>query len=243
MKHVLLNHHNLAVANLIDKQESRYTLNAMQVTEKETVVTNGHYLVRVDTPKQELASYPNVAGEPEATEVGSFLLGSDGALALAKVTPKKESIPILNHAKVGVDADGNIRAVTTDLATTHPMTIRKVTGQFPQWEMLFKRTQPKMRIGLSAAYLEQLAKSAKVYEQSNYVELSIWSPQEAVRLDAFDSATNQHWTAILMPMRGGDIQNRPYPFDEVASVPDPFAEVPEPSEVAGAVPEDSAVAV
>jgi len=228
---VLLNKHNLAVAEFASKEESRYTLQAIQVTQDETVATNGHYIVRVDTPKADVNHFPTVAGTVPTVEAESFLLARQGALDMIKVLPKKQTIPILNHAKVGVDAEGNVQAITTDLETHRPVTIRKVTGQYPNWKALWPKKAPTVTVGVSAAYLAQLAKVAATYsEQSCYMEISIWDAQSMIRLDAYDSNTNQHFTALLMPMRG-DMKDRPFPWDAPAlpAPPiDPFADVPEP---------------
>jgi len=226
---VLLNKHNLAVAEFASKKESRYTLQAIQVTQDETVATNGDYLVRVDTPKVDIDHFPTVVGTVPTVEAESFLLARQGALDMIKVLPKKTTIPILNHAKVGVDAEGNVQAITTDLETHRPVTIRKVTGQYPNWKALWPKKAPTVTVGVNAAYLAQLAKVAATYAGSCYMEISIWDAQSAIRLDAYDSSTNQHFTALLMSLRG-DMQDRPFPWDALAPPPiDPFADVPEPT--------------
>jgi hypothetical protein len=230
---VLLNAHSLAVAEFASKEESRYTLKAVQVTMEEVVATDGSCLVRVDHPQTKLDQFPNVPGAVKTVEAESFLLERDAALSVAKTIPKKTTIPILNHARVGVDEEGNIQAVTTDLETHRPVTIRKVTGQFPNWKRLWPKNPPKVKIGLSANYLAQLAKAAAKYsDRSGYMEISIWDEHSTVRFDAYDSDTNQHWSALLMPMRG-EVPNRPFAWAEAAEPEppaDPFADVPEPSE-------------
>src|SRR6266516_4633378 len=121
MKAVLLNKRSLELAKLAPKGESRFTLNAIQVTGEETVVTNGHYLVRVEHAKAKIETFPKVAGDVETVESKSFLIGRDAALELSKAIPKASIIPILSFAKVGLDAEGQVRAITTDLETHRPM--------------------------------------------------------------------------------------------------------------------------
>jgi hypothetical protein len=222
---VLLNKHSLEVAEFASKVESRFTLKAVQVTMEETVATNGHYLVRVSHPEQKLQQFPNVAGTVPTVETESFLLARDGALSVAKTIPRKTTIPILNHAKVGVDAEGNVQAVTTDLETHRPVTIRKVAGQFPQWKGLWPKNAPKVTICLDATYLAQLAKAAAQFGTG--VQIRVWDSQSVARLDAYDATTNQHWSALLMPMRSDSSKDRPFREEEPATVPDPFADVPE----------------
>jgi DNA polymerase III sliding clamp (beta) subunit (PCNA family) len=227
---VLLNAHSLSVAEFASKGHLRYALQAILVTQEETVATNGHYLVRVENPKAKLEQFPVVPGTVPTVEADSFLLARDAALAVAKNIPKKTTIPILNHARVGVDAEGKIQAVTTDLDTSHPVTIRATEGKFPQWKVLWPKSEPKVTICLSTEYLAQLAKAAG--KLSKNLEISIWDKQSAIRLDAYSSDTEQHWSAVLMPMRSGDIPNRPFPWQEAAPLVDPFADVPEPAPVA-----------
>lgn len=231
MKRVMLNQHSLETAKLAPREESRYTLKAICVTEQATVVTNGHYLVHVTHPKQDLACYPSVPGaasDAELADVKQILVGRDSALELLKAMPKKEKIPILNNAVIGQAEDGSIKAVTTDLDMHRPATFRKVDGQYPNWQaVITSHSEPMVRVGLNAAYVAELLKQAASYnERSNFVEISIWNSQQAVRFDAYDPETNQNWTAMLMPMRG-TVDNRPFPYPKAEAIPDPFKDVPE----------------
>ena len=239
MKAVLLNKHSLEIAKLAPKEESRYTLSAVNVTDGETMVTNGHYLIRVQHPNVKIENYPNVPGDAEAVECKGLLMPTKTALELLKSLPKERSIPILNHAKVGKDAEGNLRAVTTDLATSKPMTCKPITGQYPNVDAVMPREEPRFRIGVSADYLSKLLAIAATYRyNSSFVELEFWGADRAMRINAHDGETGQHFTAVLMPMRG-DVKGKPFPYDPT---PDPFKDVPE-YDGSAPTPDDSLAAV
>lgn len=230
MKSVLLNKHNLEIAKLAPNQESRYTLNAIKVTADETATTNGHYLIRVTLPKSkdtDLANYPNVAGDVESVECDGMLIPSKAAVEILKALPKERSMTILNHAKVGKDAEGNVRAMITDLATHRPMCHKAMVGQFPNIEAVMPLAEPTLRIGVSADYLSKLLAVAATYqERSSFVELSFWDANKAMRIDAKDDVTGQHFVAILMPMRG-DVGDRPWMWNKTEPPVCPFKDVPE----------------
>jgi hypothetical protein len=57
---ILLNKHNLAVSAFASQEESRYTLKAIQVTERETVATDGHILARVSNPNIKPEQFPSI---------------------------------------------------------------------------------------------------------------------------------------------------------------------------------------
>ena len=227
MKSVLLNKHSLEIAKLAPKEESRYTLNALRVTEGETMVTNGHYLIRVENPKMKVENFPTVAGDVPAVEVSELLIPTASALEVLKGIPKKDAIPVLNHAKVGKGEDGMIRMVTTDMDVHRPNATRAITGQFPNVDAVMPRSQ-KFTIGVNAEYLSKLLAIAATYnDRSHFVELSFTDKPSAMRIDAHDEVTGQHFTAVLMLMRG-EIEGKPFPPEVIV---DPFADVPEPEEV------------
>ena len=61
-KERMLNIHNLNLADLCSKDESRFTLNAILVTKDCTVETDGHQLVKVTLPNYSADSFPEFPG-------------------------------------------------------------------------------------------------------------------------------------------------------------------------------------
>jgi hypothetical protein len=225
----MLNKHNLNVAQFASKEESRYTMNGVLVTPNETVATNGHYLVWCGKDSVEAENYPLIPGFVGASEqFKPFILSRESALAIAKVTPSKAKIPILNH--VAVSGDGSQMAVT-DLDRPQVFPVRPVEGKFPQWEVVVpKFEQAVFSISVNAEYLAAIAKqfAGFVDDRNHKVTLSFYAdsmksdePVATVGRDVsghsirFDGVRDgQGMTAVLMPVRENDDQAGTYGYAE-----------------------------
>ena len=56
---MLLNKHNLSIAELASKEESRYILQAIHVSAKRTAVTDGSIAVMVTLPEVDEKNFPD----------------------------------------------------------------------------------------------------------------------------------------------------------------------------------------
>jgi hypothetical protein len=207
---MLLNRNSLSVAKLAPKESSRYTLDTIQVTERETVATNDRYLVRVSHPDEpfKVENWPVVPGFDGAPNgSGTFQLDAQVVLDVLKATPKKNAIPILNNAAV-YQKDGETTLVVTDLASSRSFRMPKQAGQFPRWEMAFPKDDVAAEVTLDANYLAMLAKHAADFVSDAYgkpcIRIRIMKGEyKPVRFDATNTDTKQGWTALLMPIRSG----------------------------------------
>jgi hypothetical protein len=227
---VLLNLNNLRLADLCQKQECRYTLDAIQVTREETVVTNGHYLVRVTLPKTDGNLYPDVEGWPtDSGEWTEVLVPRATAIEALKIVPRKQDIPILNNAVIFKSDDGRVRIGTTALGARnashgdqHKMVDGKQGGRFPNWKAVMPKGTPQFTITLDADYVARLAKNATEFMadqgQNKPLRLQFTTADSAVRMDCPCNHEGQEWTAILMPMRGSAYRND----YEADPIPNPF---------------------
>lgn len=223
----MLNKHNLTVAQFASKEANRYTMNGILVTPDATVATNGHYLVWCGTePERESEDYPQIEGFKGASDAFKpFVLDRDAALAIAKVTPSKENIPILNH--VAVSEDGSQIAVT-DLDRPQVFPVRGMTGKFPQYEQVIPKLEDAVfAISVDASYLAQIARQFAGFvsdERNHRVTLSFYAdslksdePTATVGRDVsghpirFDGVRDgQGMTAVLMPIRDHEDQKGTY---------------------------------
>lgn len=71
---ILINKQSLKLADLAPKQESRYPINAINITQHETVATDGHMLIRVSHPKANISNFPMVEGFDAGKDFESILL-------------------------------------------------------------------------------------------------------------------------------------------------------------------------
>lgn len=148
----MLNKANFIVTEFASKEESRYTLQAIQVRPEATVATNGHYLAWVSTDGQDPANFPVIEGFPGGDKYWKpFLLDVESAKQIAKALPKKTTIPVLQYAAVHVngvtvespdgtktqDQDKGIQSVSlavTDLERPQVFRPRVPEGTFPNFQ-------------------------------------------------------------------------------------------------------------
>jgi hypothetical protein len=208
----MLNKHNLAIASLASKEESRFTLNAILVTPECTIETDGHQLVMVTTPKDvPVDSFPQVPGIPPATlDFKPFLLPAAEAQKIAKSLPKKTTIPALLHAGISTPADDSEDNLifVTDPEAAQSFRIRKVKGNFPDHNRVMpKPDDSRFQIALDARLLRTVLGTLDSFVDSRQnapVRFYFKSPNEALRIDADNGETGQHMTAVVMPMREGN---------------------------------------
>lgn len=205
----MLNKHNLSIRRFAPKEESRWTLQGIQITPQYTVVTNGHYLVKVTTPKVKVEDYPlnareTLEGFKPSVDFKPFILPTDAAKEIEKAIPKHKLIPILNHAAIDgprTDGNGSATITTTDLENTRVFTPHKIEGQFPNWEMVVPKDEPKVTFAVDASYLAKIADAAaKFSSHSNKrVKITIYGENTAIRFDVENH--EQEMMALLMPVR------------------------------------------
>src|SRR5262249_41626771 len=142
----------LSLAKLASKEETRYTLQAICVQPKHTVVTDGHILVAVThVTERKDTDYPETSGlEHNPVSAGEVLISSEAALNAAKALPKK-GVPVLQNAALGTD--GKLYVNDFSNVTSYGS---HVSGQFPRWEMVVPKDKPIAEISFNASLMEDL---------------------------------------------------------------------------------------
>jgi len=203
----MLNKHNLDIAQFATK-EARYTMQAILVAPHETIVTDGHRLVRVSTPDIPAAQFP----KPDDTFAASdsfkpFLLPAETAKAIAKAVPRKTIIEALSCIAVDgarTDANGTAHLAVTDLETFNPFTVRKPDGQFPNYiAVVPDPAKAELTISVNASYLAELARAAASFQKDGrrdpVLTMRFYGVDKALRMDC--EKDGQQWSAVLMPIR------------------------------------------
>ena len=159
---MFLNKHNLAIAALASKDQTRYALHGLHITPTETAATDGHCLGRVTLPDFPRGDFPVVGVEESDKPFAPCIIPKDAADRLAKQLPKKASIPILENALVDIERSqgDTFRAVTTDRDTTQPLEVSKVEGEFPTLDNVMPTGEPVLTVGFNALLLAQVLKVA-----------------------------------------------------------------------------------
>jgi hypothetical protein len=237
MKKSLLNKHNLELAKLCTKEESRYALSGIQITERETVVTDGHILARVTFPQVDADSFPTVPGLSEGAAgaaAESFVMAKQAALDIAKAIPvgrKRGSIPILSHAildRLTETEDGErvARIGVTDLDTPQVFNSRAIPGQFPKVDLVCpKRQDARFKVSFDLRLLIPLLQQMNSFlksERTSTVQFSFYGDEATptpMRIDAHNPDTGQNFMGVIMPIRNiGDGSEYNYPGFDVLPV-------------------------
>ncbi|KKL39742.1 hypothetical protein LCGC14_2368220 [marine sediment metagenome] len=198
----MLNKHNLNIAKLAAKDESRYTLTGIRVSPDETCCTDGHQLTRVTTPKMGVENFPAKDGFTPTEDFEPFLLPSEAALSVAKALPKKSTIPVLIHAAVGEATDDDVQIAVTNLETFQLFDVRKMKGEFPSRERINSiipdKAKATVTVRLNPEILVAILLQVRDFSRGEMV-LRVYDAESAIRIDA--SNDDQEFTSALMPMR------------------------------------------
>ena len=205
---MLLNKHNLNIAKLALKKNSQFTLNEIQVTPDETVVTDGHLLMSVSTLPTPAAEFPHTDA---VDKWKPFNLASDKALKAASELPNKPAVPVLACASVIPIAD-KFAVVTTDLEVTRTWPAQE-NSNFPDYKRVIPNpdTMPFV-IGIDARKLHALLsqfialKNAESTEAPATVVFRFTNAHSAIRMDAHTD--NQTMVGVLMPLRVDGTTNK-----------------------------------
>lgn len=228
MKNItLLNKKSLQLADLAPREDSRYTLRALCITSKETVVTDDHILVRVSHPTIKPENFPTLQGFSEGSEFQEVLLSVEAAKTISQAIPNEKAMSVLNHAAMSVgkgEGSTSLQFAVTNLETHQMFTPRAMTGQYPNWKAAIPTCPPKHQVTVSPVLLGKLCKYACQFtkeEHSPSMRLSFSESDRAIRLDV--ESGGQGMTALLMPMSSSADYSHCLPLPEAEAAPDPFA--------------------
>lgn len=199
---MLLTKAELDLGKLASKDESRYWLQGIAVDKDETVVTNGHYLVRVAHGGSAPENWPH--GETPVTMAHvndePILITRDAAINAAKTLPRRTTIPILSQA--ALSSDGTLHTNPLDGKEEFPA---KMEGRFPNWKavMPHREREPAIVIGLGADYLTLIAKFISDHHKTHnpggaHIKLTIWDAESPILIES-QTDDGQTVEAVLMP--------------------------------------------
>jgi len=167
----LLGKRSLEIIKLACNDETRQALNGLYVDGDTTVVTDGHKLIRVKSQSPPVCDWP--ANGIKWTVEEPFIIDKKTVEKALKNIPKKQAIPILHNAAVGlikVEEGTAKKAVcqTTDLERTENIETRTVDGKFPDYKRVipdYENESEYSRIGISAKYLMDVCSILKNYDE------------------------------------------------------------------------------
>lgn len=222
---MFLNKHNLKIAELLKvDRDSKYAIDNLFITERDTAVTNGIMAVIVTVPASDNQSFPAIEGLEPAKLHEKTLLSKGDALSLAKLLLKEKRLTALNQAQLGANVGNQITFGVTDLDTKHVVSYEKQAGQFPVHlitEVAPKLTDVKFSITVNLHVLIPLLKQLEAIADDKEVaqaRLSFTTDEKPVRIDVLNKETGQQALALVMPMRQQSNTPAPYPgIDDTAT--------------------------
>lgn len=198
-KPILLDRVQLAGAlACISKDESRYALQAINVRPTDVEASNGRVLVRIPHAGADVNEFPLVEGAPTEAPDAPFLLPADLATAVLKTLPRKQTMAILEYAKVGT-RNGCVVAATTDMDTSSAPSAKLPEGTFPNAD----RVLPERSKPLFALWISELERLCKVGKASGLDEpmLMFYTPKDgisAIRIE-IPLGDTRRVEAVIMP--------------------------------------------
>ena len=204
----MLNRHNLNIAKLASKEGSRFTLNAIFVTQTDTVETDGSQLVVVSRPKMgDTTEVPEDYPDQPVETHAAFLLPASDAAKIQGALKNGNNAEICASETQG---DSRIVPVVTadnDSAQTHR--VRVPSGNFPDYQRVIPpASKNTFKITLNAKLVKDLMAQFETFTKTQMnpaVEFYFFGETNSVRMDA-DGGNDQHMTAVLMPMKGDFLQ-------------------------------------
>lgn len=205
---MIFNKINFRIHSLATKGSGDYS-NGIRITPYFTEVTNGHYLVRVNTPfksqwKKILKDLPLSDHKPIEKEC-EFIVHANAAKEIEKNIPNSKTHPISNHAWIVADEKEKATFFTTDLQTEKPVTFRKSDVQYPDTDAIIEERKGKapIVIGLNPDYMMQICQQYKKAD-IRCVSLSLYDLHKAMKIMGTSVESQQTITTILMPMHTSD---------------------------------------
>lgn len=191
-----INRANLAILGMASKDETRHNLTGLQVTQNETVATNGHMLGWVTV----LGDGPVPEGTVPEAPLKPCVIASESAKTLKQAIPKKDGYATVDVH--GTNAGGEFLATIKNGDVVSPVAIKKVDADFPDWEQVVPKTKLVSMAAFDVKYLAEMCSAVKeMGGRAVVIEMHRNSEVEATVFRALLSDTGQVATFIIMPMR------------------------------------------
>ncbi|MBZ0134998.1 MAG: hypothetical protein K8I27_01340 [Planctomycetes bacterium] len=186
--------HHVAAAN-----RGRYALNAIALTERGTLSTDGHSLLFVPYPEVDANDAPKIEGINSKAKPPKLALldPADAAKAAAMVSGKgrKSTLPAFNliHAEV---KKGSIVLGSTDGAGAQVMTCQQAEGQYPDVAVVIPDYKKAHVISVNIDTLLRSLKALKGATDEDVVTIRVIDDQQAVGMSCKDGTA-----MLVMPVQ------------------------------------------
>ena len=163
----LYNRSHFAVRHAASKDVTRYNLCGVHFRADGSVeATDGHMAARATSGTPPAEEFPDVGIESTSEPLEPFVLPLSAATEIVKAIPRRQSMPVLEHAALdvaGANSGENARFVTTDLEVKRPVEFRKIDGEYPNVDQVMPQMKGKPAFVLDASLVERACKIAREF--------------------------------------------------------------------------------
>ena len=186
--------HHLAAA-----QRGRYALNAIALTSRGTLSTDGHALLFVPYPEVEAKDVPKIDGVDAASPPPAlpFLLAIPEALKAAAMVgkAKRHASPFVTLIQAEIKGD-TLTLGATDLSNAQVMRVPRLEGEFPEVGGVIPDYATAMAVSVDLENLLQGLKALRGASDTGEVTLRVIDDQHAIGLSCKNGAA-----MLLMPIQ------------------------------------------
>ena len=199
---MIYNKNNFQIADLAPK-EGKYYQNGVHVTNDYTEVTNGHYVVRISTPKdgkKMVGEFPLLNGKkPVELNDGGCVISSKFAKAVSDAIPKKPARSVLENTVTVEAAKDDIEFAVTDLDVTRFLRGRKVDDKFPDIDAVIPKQNSEHVVSINPDYLIKILQQFKKMKIET-VRFDFYDENQPIKITGKDDK-EQECFALLMQMK------------------------------------------
>ena len=190
---MIYNEINLAVAKIADKHGHRPELRGVFFTNNRTVATDGFRLLEIYTPQDKNPeNYPAVHGHSAMRGIKPFIV--DAEVLKAKVKAGINGLAI-KHV-----FDNRVEFLNTDGATADITVVPRIQADYPKYEDIYPKGEPKAEITINGQYLIDLLAVLSKLDKNKAVKLKFYGESKPLLLEAENGATQEGY-AMLMPIQ------------------------------------------
>ena len=218
---MIINDHNIGIAGHASQKGLRPVLNGVLFTPKVCVATDSYRLLEVELPDQEelIPELPNTmpAGSSDVS-------GIVPVSTVQKIkTSKNANLPILENISLDLQEEeaegqgGRAVLITTDLETLDRVEGRLVDGAFPDYEQIIPKSDPVIKVALTAQYLKDMAQYFEKHAIGGQVVLSLFKGEDgnpAPVLFTNSTEQGQKIRGVVIPCKMLEEEEDPEPEEE-----------------------------
>jgi len=188
----------LVAAKFASKNPSRPVLNSVMITEDKFVATDSYKLIEITNDGEPVEEFPMVAGVKTVKKLEDPIL-IPAKDVLKKLKLPKATMPILEHAILTNDTDKTISLTTSDLETASTLQLKKIEGNFPDYESVMPKSEPTVTLKFDAKILKETLE-AFITKDHQDIELEVRGDNEALIIKGTENS-NINKKAMVMPKR------------------------------------------